>query len=362
MIAVLEPAIHRDSQSATKASVIIVTHNSRDDVARCIQSLHQDRADYEIVVVDNASSDDCGEYVTQNFPNVRVIRNPVNSGYGGGNNVGARVARGEVLVFLNPDTIVQPGWCAALVEALGEPDVGLATAMILLRDDPTRVNAFGNQMHVSGLTECRGLGDHRDAYTSVEDVTAVSGAAFAIRRDVFEDLGGFDEDFFLYLDDTDLSMRARLAGYRCVGVPSSAVYHKYAHRWCPEKTYLLERNRYLLLLKCFQWRTLLVLFPALVLAEIVTWGFVVLRGRRWLGVKLRAYAWIVRHWPTVMRARRRTQALRRVSDRDLIAHGTYRLAYEQVVNGACNWIAHAVFDPLFWLIYRVALALTHLSR
>ncbi|UCC63064.1 MAG: glycosyltransferase family 2 protein [Anaerolineae bacterium] len=339
-------------------SVIVVNHNGRAHLEACLRSLLQDGRDYEIVLVDNASTDGSVAYVARAFPQVRLIRNETNQGFGRGNNAGARWARGEYLAFLNPDTIVEPEWLEALVRALeADPQAGLATAKILLLADGERINTCGNEVHCTGLTLCRGLGMGRDAFAARSEVGAVSGAAFAVRRQVFEALEGFDEPFFMYLEDTDLSWRARLAGYRCLYVPQSVVYHDYRLRFGPDKTYYLERNRYLMLLKSLRWRTLLVLLPALLLGEVVTWGFMLLRERRRLSNKLRAYAWIARHWDQIMASRRQTQALRRVKDRDLIAGCTHRLAFEQTGDGVIARAVHLVFDPLFFLCKQLALVL-----
>lgn len=342
-----------------RASVIIVNYNGREYLETCLSSLLISiTPDDEIFLVDNASTDGSADYVEQVFPEVRVIRNEVNLGFGGGNNVGAQWARGEYLAFLNPDTVVKVRWLESLIDALeADHQAGLATSRILLLTDPGRINTCGNEVHLTGLTQCRGMGRRRSAFPDLGEVSAVSGAAFVIRRDLFEALDGFDQAFFLYMEETDLSWRARLAGYKCVYVPSSVVYHDYTLRFGLEKTFYQERNRYLLLLKSLRWWTLLVLLPAMLLAEVVTWGFVLLRERQRLANKLQAYAWIVQRWDKVMESRRRTQALRRVRDRDLIARCAHRLAYEQTGNGFVVALAHVVFDPLFFVVHRLALAL-----
>jgi GT2 family glycosyltransferase len=352
-----DPAGVRHDQPT--ASIILVNYNGRGYLAPCLRSLlRAAHPGQEIILVDNASTDGSVRYVEQHFPQVWVVRNEANLGFGRGNNRGAQQATGPVLVFLNPDTTVEPGWLEALLAALeADPKAGLATAKILLLDDPARINTCGNDMHLTGLTLCRGMGAERGAFDERAEVGAVSGAAFAIRRDLFDALGGFDEAFFLYVEDSDLSLRARLAGARCLYVPDAVVYHDYALRFGPGKTFYQERNRHLMLLKALRWRTLLVLAPALALGELVTWGFVLLRKREQVGEKLRAYAWIARHWGQVMAARRRTQALRRVRDWDLLAQSTHRLDYGQVGDGRAARLAQAVFDPLFAVWRRVALAL-----
>ena len=341
-----------------RASVIIVNYNSGHHLERCLPSLLREAGgDSEVILVDNASVDGSTEYVESMFPEVMVIRNQANRGFGHGSNVGARRAKGAHLAFLNPDTVVEAGWLGTLVEALeADPQVGLATSKILLLADPGRINTCGNEMHYTGLTLCRGLGMDHEAYSEPAEVSAVSGAAFAVRKDVYEALGGFDESFFLYMEDTDLSWRARLAGYKCLYVSQSVVHHDYGLHFGPDKTLYQERNRYLMLLKGLRWRTLLILLPALAIAEVITWSFVLLRERRHRTNKLRAYAWIVTHWGQVMRSRRQAQSMRKVPDRDLIADCTHRLAYDQTGEGIGARLAQRVFDPLFYILQRVALA------
>jgi GT2 family glycosyltransferase len=249
---------------------------------------------------------------------------------------------------LNQDVVVDAGWLEALVSTLNDkPEAGLVTSKVLLLRDPQRINTCGNQMHLSGLTLCRGFGAERTCFREPDEVSAVSGASFAMRRDLFATLGGFDPSFYLYMEDTDLSLRARLAGHRCLYVPQSIVYHDYNLRFGPRKTFYQERNRYLILLKILRWRTLFVLLPTLLLAELVTWGFVISREPLRIANKLRAYAWILRHWRTVMGLRRHTQTLRRISDRDLLALATHQLDFEQTGPGILARPAHLLFDPLF---------------
>jgi GT2 family glycosyltransferase len=157
------------------------------------------------------------------------------------------------------------------------------------------------------------------------------------------------------MEDTDLSLRMRLSGYKCLYVPQSVVYHDYTLNISPRKTYFQERNRYLMLLKSYRWQTLLILLPSLLLAEVVTWGFVLLRDRKHVGNKLQAYSWILNHWQEIKRKRSKTQQIRRVKDRDLLKPCTTRLAFEQTGNGAITGLAHIVFDSLFYILKQITL-------
>ncbi len=329
-----------------QASIIVVNYNGRATIAACLDSILAtlDGA-AEVIVVDNGSTDGSAEIVAA-YPAV-TLRRAGNLGFGGGNNLGAAGARGEYLVFVNPDATVTPGWWQALAAALADETVGLATSRILLAGDPERLNTAGNDVHLSGLTLCRGMGRPAAGYDQPAAVGAVSGAAFAMRRSLFEALGGFDAGYFMYMEETDLSWRAQLAGYSCRYVPRSIVHHHYRLRFGPDKTFYQERNRYRLLLKTLRRRTLLLLCPALLLAEGVTWGFVMTRDRRnWRG-KLRAYRRVAADWPELRRLRREVQRRRVAPDRRLLEQTTGRLDFAQTGAGrAARW-AEAVFNPLF---------------
>lgn len=339
-------------------TIIVVNYNGGRALYDCLASLLAECGPHDqVVVVDNASTDGSADRIEELFPSVRLVRSARNEGFGAGNNLAARFVMGEYLAFLNPDAVAAPGWLSALLAPLqADPQVGLTTSKILLLREPERINTCGNDIHISGLTLCRGAGHRACAFAEPAVVGAISGAAFAMRRNLFEQLGGFDETFFLYMEDTDLSLRAALAGFRCQYVPDSVAYHDYRLRFGPRKTFYQERNRYLMLLKALRWRSLAVLLPVLVLAEGVTWGFVLLREPWRLMNKLRAYGWVVRHWGEIMEKRRQVQSSRQVSDRELVAGFSPTLDFEQTGNGLPARVAKAVFDPLFHGLRRLALA------
>jgi GT2 family glycosyltransferase len=294
------------SAGLPSASVIVVGYNSREYLDRCFLSLL--RVEYpgkfDILFVDNRSEDNSADYVRLAYPTVRVVDANENLGYAGGNNLGARRSSGDVLVFLNPDTEVEPGWLAALVSPMvADSGVGLTTSRILMMHDRGRINTCGNEVSLAGITWCRGAGQPAQDFDLDADVSAVSGCSFAIRRSLYTDLEGFDERFFMYLEDTDLSWRARALGYRCRYVASSIVYHDYSLSLSPRKVELLERNRYRMLGKHLSLRSVLALTPALLSTEVLTWGYSTLRGPRHLLAKARATGWAVTQVGPVVRKR-----------------------------------------------------------
>jgi len=235
--------------------------------------------------------------------------------------------------------------------------VGLVTSRIVMADDPVRINTCGNTVHLTGLTLCRGLGAPYETFSRIEDVGAVSGAAFAMPRDLFVELGGFDAEMFLYMEDTDLSLRARLAGRRCLLVPDSVVLHRYALKMTPMKVFYQERNRYMMMLKILRWPTLLVLFPAAVLAELISWAFVALRDRSNAKNKVLGYRWILTNLTTILQKRKQVQSARKVSDRMILRAMAIRLDFGQAAPAVIAAMGHALFDPLFAVIKVLALAI-----
>ena len=335
-----------------RASVIIVNFNSWDDIKICLESLVGTlKPNDEVIVVDNCSQSDDVQRITKSFPWVNVVISENNLGYGGGNNLGARVARGEYLAFLNPDTTVEPGWLDALVSALeSDRKIGIVTSKILLMSDKDKINTCGNDIHISGLTLCRGMGKSREQYKEEEEVTAISGAAFLIKKDLFINIGGFDELFFMYMEDADLSIRTRLAGWKCITVPNSIVYHDYGLTFGHKKVFYQERNRYLLILKTYRFFTLVLLLPTLMVAEIVTWGFVLLRDRKRWSNKIEAYKWVFKNWRVIKAQRQSVQGLRRISDRKILYIETHRLDLIQVGKNPIVSIAQYIFNIIFFIL------------
>jgi GT2 family glycosyltransferase len=337
-----------------RASVIVVSYNSRADLGSCLESILRELGPRdELIVVDNGSTDGSADLVAERFAQAWLIR-ASNSGYAGGNNRGAAAAHGEFLVFLNPDTALRPGALAALLAPLSahpqssEMPIGLTTARIVHMDRPEVINTCGNTVHYTGLAYCRGAGRPSSEYAASTEVDAVSGAAFAMRRALFLELGGFDEQFFMYVEDTDLSWRARLAGYRCLYVAEAVVAHDYRPTYSPSKAFYLDRNRHLMLLKNVRRATYLRMLPGLLLGEVVTGGFLLLKGPRYWGVKPRVYRWLWKHRHAVRAARHAAQSLRWAADRELVGRMSYRLDFGQLAGSALSRLAALIFHPAFW--------------
>ena len=211
-----------------KVSVIIPVWNGREYLLACLDALlAQEYQDLEVIAVDNASTDGSADLVAERYPQVRLIRNRVNLGFAGGCNVGLRAAQGDVLVLLNQDTRVLPGWLRALVDALRQPKVGVVGCKILYPDGKTIQHAGGRIEWPLGMAYHYGKGERDDGqWDEPRQVEYVTGAAMAFRRDVLERVGLLDEEFWPgYFEDTDFCFRVRETGYEVRYVPDSVLIH-----------------------------------------------------------------------------------------------------------------------------------------
>jgi GT2 family glycosyltransferase len=284
-----------------------VAYRSGEALGRLLESLAPE-APHEVIVVDNGGDAEVPEGVTLLSPGE-------NLGYGGGNNLGARHANGDALIFLNPDTVVTPGALAGLVDPLEDRSIGIVTARLRLLDRPETLNSAGNEVHLTGIAWAGAYGEPADSVTELQDVPFPSGAAMAIRRELFEELGGFTEELFLYQEDLILGWRVRLCGLRVVVSPAADVLHEYEFGRNPGKHYLLERNRLVFVLSSFSPKLLLLLAPVLASVEVGMLALALKEG--WARDKVRGWAWLVRNAGWLRRHRRETQGLRRVGDREL---------------------------------------------
>jgi GT2 family glycosyltransferase len=233
LVAARQTDLVRRQEAAVTAevSVIILNYNGRNWLGPCLGSIAGQRSapPFETLLVDNASTDDSLAFAAEHFPSVRVVRNDRNLGFAAGNNRGARAARGTWLAFLNNDTVAAPDWLASLHQSATDPSLGGRYALITSRIEslarPGTIDSAGDAYVRAGGAFKRGHGATADEYSLSGEVFGACGAAFMIRRDIFDALGGFDERFFMVYEDVDLSYRARLAGHRCWYAAAAVVRH-----------------------------------------------------------------------------------------------------------------------------------------
>ena len=320
---------------ATIVSAIILNYNGQDYVGEAVQSLlDQDLSGVEVLVVDNGSADGSDAEVERRFGRrVRLLRTGRNLGYGAGNNVGLREARGRHLILLNNDAVATPSFARRMVEAAeGDPGIGMVAARVFDYARRDVLDTAGHLLYPDGLNRGRGrLEEDRGQYDRCRTALFPSGAAALYTRRMLDDIGLFDERFFLYGDDAELGLRGRAAGWRCAFAPDAIAYHRYsrsAGAYSSLKAFYVERNRVLVLFRLFPF-SLIAISPAYTAVRIAlqAWGALTGRGAagrlakeagvlHLAGVALRAYASALRVLPRILADRWRARARRRISTRE----------------------------------------------
>lgn len=265
-----------------------------------------------VVVVDNGSTAGAVDAVGT-LEHVTVVRPGRNTGFTGGCRLGVEASTGDFVALVNSDAVVTSGALAALAAVAGRPDVGIATASVRLHSDPAIVNSAGNPVHFLLLSWAGGLGEPAAQHEEERDVASASGAACMLRREVWDSLGGFADEFFAYHEDTELSLRCWQRGLRVVYVPDAVVTHDYAFARNQNKMYLLERNRLAMLATLPQARTLALLAVPAAALEAGLLALAVREG--WWREKLRGWWWLIVHGRRLAARRAQVQRARLVGDR-----------------------------------------------
>ncbi len=213
---------------AKLVSVIIPNWNGKRFLAGCLDSLRkQTYQNIEVIIVDNGSKDGSVEFIKENYPEVKLITFQTNTGFSPAVNAGIRGSAGEYLALVNNDTIAEPRWVEELVAALEEhPEIGSAGCKMLAYDDQTLLDGVGDGYRRGGLP---GRIGHKEKDVGHFDkpryILGACGGAAMYRRSLFDDIGLFDDDYFAYLEDVDLALRAQSAGYKCLYIPTARIYH-----------------------------------------------------------------------------------------------------------------------------------------
>jgi GT2 family glycosyltransferase len=309
-------------------AVLIVNWNGGPLLRQCLQSLaRQRRRPDHVFVVDNASTDDSLLLAERELAGVEVIRLTTNTGFAHANNIAARAAHGfDGLALLNSDAFPEPEWLGELVAAAErEPAVAAFASQMVLHSSPEYLDGAGDTYHVSGRAWRNGHRALRSAWPQGDrDVFAACAAAALYRRDAFEDVGGFDEQYFSYLEDVDLGFRLRLRGYRCLYVHAAIVRHvssAVAGYRSNFAVYHGERNVVWTFFKNMPAPLLVLYLPQHLIMNLAALLYYPLRGQGAIVLKAKLDA--LRGLPSMVAKRKRVQATRR-SDVSVVRHALRR--------------------------------------
>jgi len=303
-----------------KVSVIVLNWNGRNYLPECLDSLAaQTLRDFEVVLVENGSSDGSAQLVRDRYPWVRLIELPENVGFAAGNNRGLEAATGEYIVALNNDTSVSPDFLAELLAvAQSDPSAGMVAAKMLNYYHRDRIDAVALKIGVNGLGYNIGCGERDAGQHDGAAAFGPCGGAALYRRDMLDEVGFFDPDFFAYYEDFDLAWRGRLAGWGCLCAPRALVYHVHSAtsgEWSRFKVYQTHRNKWYVIAKNWPGRLILQRLPSLLFADAASFALAVVRGRG--GSALRARIDFLLNLAALLRKRKELPRL--LSDRQVAA-------------------------------------------
>jgi len=203
-----------------KVSVIIVNYNGKELLEKCLESLFKVEYDnFEVILVDNNSTDETLEFVTKNYPSIIIIKLDSNKGFAEPNNIAAKIAKGDYLLFLNNDTVVTPNFISEMIKVTeNDKKIGICQSLLLKPDGS--IDSSGDFIDKLGVVY-----NSKTKTNEIKEISSARGASMLIQKKIFENLGGFDEKFFVSFEDVDLGWRTWILGYRVVLIPTSIVYH-----------------------------------------------------------------------------------------------------------------------------------------
>lgn len=304
-------------------TVVIPNWNGRHHLQECLESLRvQSFSDLETLLVDNGSSDGSVEYVRQEWPGVEIVALPENVGFAAGVNRGIEASRGKFVVLLNNDTQVDPRWLESLAAAIREnPDVSIFASKLLNYYDRGVIDSAGDAIDLSLGPYKIGEFQPSERFSERRFIFGACGGGGCYRRELFDRIGYFDEDFFAYFEDVDLSFRANWAGFRTFLVPDAVIYHKVAATSGASSKnkdrfdILRRRNFIFLVVKNYPALFLVRHLPFIACAHVLKSVRYLLQGR--VGVAFRMQRAILAGLPAMLQKRRQVMAMRKITNSEM---------------------------------------------
>ena len=301
-------------------SIIILNYNAGDLLLNCVDSVFKSTyPNFEVIIVDNLSTDNSHIRCKEKFKKIQLIENEKNLGYCEGNNVGIKSAKGEFILILNPDTIVDPDWLNELFRAYQKHGEALYQPKHLSLKEKSTIMSTGNMMNVFGFGYAREKGQKDvNQHNTIEQIGYASGTCLFIPSSIFKNVGLLDPFIFLYHDDLDFGWRAAQLGIKSYYVPSSVIYHaeSYLLRWNAKKFFWLERNRKYCLLTHYSKETYAKMRSSLFLVDLCVWIFYLSKG--FLAAKIKAELDIYRNKDAIKIRYNQLEKIKIVSDKELI--------------------------------------------
>ncbi len=313
-------------------------------------------------LVDNSSSEPSRKYLAESFPEAIII--PRKDGnYALANNTGAKKAFGdgcEYIIIANIDTSLDKSWISELLLALEENrEAGIAQSKILLYPKTNdeviepRINSLGNIMHFLGFGFTSAYGEKDRKVSGYPEIKGyASGCSFIIRKEVFDSIGGYDGEYYMYHDDVEVSWKTKLLGYKIILAPKSVIYHKYEFSRSIKMLYYMERNRYLVMFQFYSVLTLILILPAIVFMELGMVFFSIINS--WLGVKAKVSFYFLKPstWAKIIKKRYFLNGIKKGREKNIIKHFEGRVLFQEIGSPVLKYIANPLLN-LYWKIIKV---------
>jgi len=345
-----------------KPKIAVVLINYKDYASRFLpasleslrnQTYPKDR--FKIFITDNETSSETQEYLKQTAPEAQLILNQGNDGFAKGNNDAFKVALEQgydYCVSANMDTLFDSRWLAELVEAAQKnPEAGAVQSKILLSPEKVLINSIGNSVHYLGFGFCDGYRQPDHQIDGYPEIGYFSGAAVIFPRQVLERVGLYDDDYFMYYEDVDLSLRISFAGYKVILAPRSVMYHKYEFARSTRQAYWMERNRVRMLVENLRIRTLLLLLPAHLIMELGTLLYALKAGV--LKQKFKVYGYFLKpqNIKEILKSRRYKQARRVLNDRVIWQRCVSEIKFQEIENPLLKYVGNP-FLKFYWSLVK----------
>ena len=321
-------------------SIIILNYNAGDLLLDCINSIQKSTyTNYEIILVDNISKDNSHKKCKEQFPSIKLIENSENFGYCEGNNIGLRIAKGQFIVILNPDTIVDSFWLEELLKAYQTNGEGIYQPKFLATTDHSMLLSTGNMIQIFGFGFSRSKGDmDKKQYEDLEKINYASGTCLFTSKYILEKIGFFDPFLFAFHDDLELCWRGAINKINSFYVPKSIVYHPIegtSFKWNPIKFKLMERNRKYCLLTLYDRQTFFKMLPSLILVDLAVFFFYLSKGL--IKMKILADIEILKNFKIINKKYSQNQKIKDVSDKEIISYFKNEVDVPQwVINNKIN--------------------------
>ncbi|MTI80585.1 MAG: glycosyltransferase family 2 protein [Firmicutes bacterium] len=302
-------------------SVIIITYNSENYIYDCIMSIQdQTYLNYEVIVLDNASTDSTMEVIVTNFPWVKIINSNENLGFAGGVNLAYECSKGEYIALLNPDAKADNDWLRNLSHTMDKERTCGICASLILQWGTEIIDTAGDGCTRAGKGFKIGNNELAKRYSETKEVFAACGGAALYRRSMIEEIGFFDEDFFLLHEDSDLSFRARLAGWKCIYVPNAVVEHKVSASIGYKTSiavYHAVKNTDMVWLKNLPITLMLITLPEKALSDLALFIYVgIVHGK--IKEYFKAKWYILSNLLKILEKRRYIQGKRKITQRNIL--------------------------------------------